>query len=117
MLLPKDEGVFHGVQEVDGVRGAHPVQIYVHLKGQRRMSERSSCDLGGRRSSESNVSREPLRFVIGHARPGQSRLLGHAEVLFPTYRCLSPLWRRGACCMVDVFCAMMQSEKTRGKDH
>jgi len=33
LALPKDEGVFHGVQEVDGVRCAHPVQVYVDLKG------------------------------------------------------------------------------------
>ncbi len=33
LVLPKDEGVFHDVQEVDGVRCAHPVQVYVDLKG------------------------------------------------------------------------------------
>gem|GEM_PF-4192249 len=33
LVFPRDEGVFHGVQEVDGVRCVHPVQVYVDLKG------------------------------------------------------------------------------------
>jgi hypothetical protein len=33
LALPKDEGVFHGVQEQDGLPCAHPVQVWLDLKG------------------------------------------------------------------------------------
>jgi len=33
LVVPNDEGVFDGVQEHDGVRCVHPVQVYVDLKG------------------------------------------------------------------------------------
>ncbi len=34
LVMPKDEGVFHGAAERDGVTCVHPVQIYVDLKAQ-----------------------------------------------------------------------------------
>lgn len=33
LVAPNDEGVFHGAQELDGVRCVHPVQVYLDLKG------------------------------------------------------------------------------------
>ncbi|MBI5544972.1 MAG: helix-turn-helix domain-containing protein, partial [Deltaproteobacteria bacterium] len=32
LVVPNDEGVFHGAVEKDGVRCVHPVQVYVDLK-------------------------------------------------------------------------------------
>ena len=32
-VVPKDEGVFHGAQKVDGIHCAHPVQVYLDLFG------------------------------------------------------------------------------------
>ncbi|MFO7653022.1 MAG: type IV toxin-antitoxin system AbiEi family antitoxin [Candidatus Krumholzibacteriia bacterium] len=34
LVLPKDEGVFHGVVDRDGVACVHPVQVYLDLKSQ-----------------------------------------------------------------------------------
>lgn len=34
LVLPNDEGVFHGSLDREGVRCVHPVQIYIDLKGQ-----------------------------------------------------------------------------------
>ncbi len=33
LVVPNDEGVFQGAEERDGVRCAHPVQVYLDLKG------------------------------------------------------------------------------------
>lgn len=33
LVLPNDPGVFHGARDQDGVRCAHPVQVYLDLKG------------------------------------------------------------------------------------
>jgi hypothetical protein len=33
LVVPKDEGVFHGSKEVEGVNCAHPVQVYLDLFG------------------------------------------------------------------------------------
>lgn len=33
LVIPNDEGVFHGSEERDGIRCVHPVQIYLDLKG------------------------------------------------------------------------------------
>lgn len=33
LVIPDDEGVFHGSYELDGVRVAHPVQVYLDLEG------------------------------------------------------------------------------------
>lgn len=33
LIVPNDEGVFHGTTEVHGVRCVHPVQVYLDLKG------------------------------------------------------------------------------------
>jgi hypothetical protein len=33
LVVPNDAGVFHGAVEKDGIRCAHPVQVYVDLKG------------------------------------------------------------------------------------
>ena len=32
LVVPNDEGVFHGAEIVDGIRCVHPVQAYVDLK-------------------------------------------------------------------------------------
>lgn len=32
LVMPNDEGVFHGAGDVDGIHCAHPVQIYIDLK-------------------------------------------------------------------------------------
>ena len=32
-VVPKDEGVFHGSEKVDGIHCAHPVQVYLDLFG------------------------------------------------------------------------------------
>jgi hypothetical protein len=32
LVVPNDEGVFHGAAERDGIRGVHPVQAYLDLK-------------------------------------------------------------------------------------
>lgn len=31
-VVPADDGVFHGAREIDGIRCAHPVQVYLDLK-------------------------------------------------------------------------------------
>ncbi len=31
LVIPNDEGVFHGASEQDGVRCVHPVQVYLDL--------------------------------------------------------------------------------------
>jgi DNA-binding MarR family transcriptional regulator len=31
LVMPNDEGVFHGAAEVDGIRCVHPVQVYLDL--------------------------------------------------------------------------------------
>jgi len=33
LVVPNDEGVFHGAAEREGIRCAHPVQVFVDLKG------------------------------------------------------------------------------------
>lgn len=33
LAVPNDEGVFHGAQDVDGIRCVHPVQVYLDLQG------------------------------------------------------------------------------------
>ena len=33
LVLPNDDGVFHGADEQDGLRCVHPVQVYLDLKG------------------------------------------------------------------------------------
>jgi hypothetical protein len=33
LVVPNDEGVFHGVAEREGIRCVHPVQVYLDLKG------------------------------------------------------------------------------------
>jgi len=33
LVVPKDEGIFHGSKEVEGVNCAHPVQVYLDLFG------------------------------------------------------------------------------------
>ena len=32
LVVPNDEGVFHGASRVDGIRCVHPVQVYLDLK-------------------------------------------------------------------------------------
>ena len=31
LVFPNDEGVFQGAKETDGIRAAHPVQVYLDL--------------------------------------------------------------------------------------
>ena len=33
LVVPKDQGVFHGVNEIQGINCVHPVQVYLDLKG------------------------------------------------------------------------------------
>ncbi len=33
LVVPNDEGVFHGAEEKDGIRCVNPVQVYIDLKG------------------------------------------------------------------------------------
>jgi hypothetical protein len=37
-VVPKDEGVFHGAEKVDGIHCAHPVQVYLDLSGHPKRS-------------------------------------------------------------------------------
>jgi hypothetical protein len=45
LVCPNDEGVFHGAQEVHGVRCVHPVQVYLDLKGQPERAPEAAAQL------------------------------------------------------------------------
>jgi hypothetical protein len=42
LLEPYDEGIFYGAKEVDGIRVASPVQVYLDLKGFRGRGEEAA---------------------------------------------------------------------------
>ncbi|HVS36504.1 MAG TPA: hypothetical protein VMS17_13150 [Gemmataceae bacterium] len=45
LVLPDDEGVFHGSQEQDAVRCVSPIQTYLDLKGQPERSKDAAAEL------------------------------------------------------------------------
>ncbi len=45
LVVPNDEGVFHGASERDGVSCAHPVQVYLDLKAQPERSAEAASQL------------------------------------------------------------------------
>ena len=45
LAIPNDEGVFQGAKEVEGIRCAHPVQIYLDLKGHPERSAEAAASL------------------------------------------------------------------------
>jgi len=42
LVFPNDEGVLQGAKEVDGVRAAHPVQVYLDLSGHPERAKEAS---------------------------------------------------------------------------
>lgn len=42
LMIPADEGVFHGASEDSGIQLVHPVQVYLDLKGRRERSEEAA---------------------------------------------------------------------------
>ena len=42
LVVPNDEGVFHGAKDIDDVPCVHPVQAYVDLKGHPERSEEAA---------------------------------------------------------------------------
>ncbi len=44
-VVPKDEGVFHGSETVEGINCAHPVQVYLDLLGHPERAEEAANDL------------------------------------------------------------------------
>ena len=45
LVVPNDEGVFHGAEERDGVRCVHPVQVYLDLKDHPERSAEAAAQL------------------------------------------------------------------------
>ncbi len=45
LVVPNDDGVFHGVCRVDGVQCAHPVQVYLDLKSHPERSQEAADEL------------------------------------------------------------------------
>lgn len=45
LVVPNDDGVFHGAAEKDGVRCVHPVQVYLDLKDQPERSKEAAEQL------------------------------------------------------------------------
>ncbi len=48
LVVPADEGVFHGAAERDGIRCAHPVQVYLDLKNHPERSAEAARELRGK---------------------------------------------------------------------
>ena len=48
LVVPNDEGVFHGVSQVDDVRCVHPVQAYLDLKGHPERAQEAADELRSR---------------------------------------------------------------------
>ncbi|MBW1744269.1 MAG: hypothetical protein JRJ47_12715 [Deltaproteobacteria bacterium] len=42
LVIPYDEGVFYGVREIDGIRMASPIQVYLDLRGFRGRGEEAA---------------------------------------------------------------------------
>lgn len=51
LVVPNDEGVFHGAEECHGVRCVHPVQAYLDLKGHPERAEEAAALLRHERLS------------------------------------------------------------------
>ena len=45
LVVPNDEGVFHGASIRDGVRCVHPVQVYLDLSGHAERAEEAALRL------------------------------------------------------------------------
>lgn len=45
LVVPNDDGVFDGLNEVEGIWCAHPVQVYLDLKGHPERSEEAAAEL------------------------------------------------------------------------
>ena len=48
IVVPKDQGVFHGSRKVSGIRCVHPVQVYLDLLGHPERAEEAAAHLRGR---------------------------------------------------------------------
>jgi len=57
LVVPKDEGVFHGARLVDGIRCVHPVQAYLDLKGHPERALEAGEELRVRRIAFKNDAR------------------------------------------------------------
>ena len=45
LVVPRDEGVFHAVEEIDGALCAHPVQVYIDLLGHPERAKEAAAHL------------------------------------------------------------------------
>ena len=45
LVLPNDDGVFHGADEQDGLRCVHPVQVYLDLEGHTERAQEAADHL------------------------------------------------------------------------
>ena len=45
LVVPNDEGVFHGAAEREGICCVHPVQVYLDLKNHPERSEEAAAQL------------------------------------------------------------------------
>ena len=45
LVVPNDEGVFHGATDREGIRCVHPVQVYLDLKGHPERSTEAAAEL------------------------------------------------------------------------
>ncbi len=51
LVVPNDEGVFHGASSRDGFRAVHPVQVYLDLQGHPERANEAAVHLRGELSS------------------------------------------------------------------
>jgi hypothetical protein len=54
LVVPNDEGVFHGAVEREGIRCAHPVQVYLDLKDHPERSAEAAEQLRHKFSNKAN---------------------------------------------------------------
>jgi hypothetical protein len=45
IVVPNDEGVFHGARKVKGIRCVHPIQVYLDLKGHPERAKEAAVEL------------------------------------------------------------------------
>ena len=45
LVIPNDEGVFHGAGDIHGIRCVHPVQVYLDLKGHPERATEAAAEL------------------------------------------------------------------------
>ena len=57
LVVPNDEGVFHGASRVDDIRCVHPVQAYLDLKGHPERAQEAADELRSRLLSGGPVAR------------------------------------------------------------